>query len=157
MIPGRLSGRVWLHHFGTAESIIPFVSLFISFSLVYLYEHIWTVFLGVGLGGLISRFLKLLTGRSVVTLEPRRLTIEWRSAGVTRKVESFAPDQINRLRFVHSTQGADIRNDLCQSEIQFDDDRGTTHSFAFGVTPDEAGALIEKLMQSLPAHEVKQS
>lgn len=154
VIPGRLNARLWRDFFADpTTSIVGLLFLLVAVLSWMSRSPHWGIFAGVAVVQLAASLSRPFSRKSIATADHLMLWIEWRSLGRMRKTEHFSAEQIRALRFVAYTPDAHIHNDLHQSEIQFDDHRGT-HSFAFGVTAGEACALIEKLNEVLCANKV---
>jgi hypothetical protein len=87
-----------------------------------------------------------LLGKTILTLDSASLKIDWKIFGVKQTSSKFANERLHDLRFVVSAPSADIRNDFRLNEIQFIE-YFATHSFAAGISEEEATALIARMME----------
>jgi hypothetical protein len=97
--------------------------------------------------GLITGYLGfMLTARTILSLDQSSITFQYRSFGIKRGTKKYLNEQLNNLQFISSSNREEIRNEYRQNEMQIDQDL-RTHSFAEGITKQEADALIEKMME----------
>ena len=99
------------------------------------------VSLGYLAGLIIAKMVPRLFGKTVVTLGPVKVTIEWNGRLGSSK-EVFPTQTLHSFRFV-------VQNKIGQNEIQFCDSHWT-HYFAVGIKREEAEALLSKLMEFYP-------
>lgn len=110
----------------------------------------WREFLSVGIGVFIVAVIPRLFGRTLVTVSPSNLTIQWKSRIWLRsKKEVYSTGDVHSLRFVEKSGKHRIQNEHGQSEIQFREDYRPLY-FGTGVTSDEAQALIAKMIKVYP-------
>jgi hypothetical protein len=91
----------------------------------------------------------ILTGETILTLDPVELNIQRRVLGIELDTRSFRCEEVDRLIFVHPGKSAGSRTyfDLRSGRIQFRANH-SKHRFATGILESEANALIE-LMQKI--------
>jgi hypothetical protein len=95
-----------------------------------------------------SWLLRILTARTVLTLDPTETRIQRRILGFDWQTRSFSTVGLSDLEYIPPPRiwSEQKDSDPVTSEIQFHaGDR--THSFAAGVTESEARALIGKMME----------
>jgi len=109
----------------------------------------WAVPLSLLFGAMLGRSISMLAKRTILTLDPTRLELEFRLWNWGRGRETYRTAYLHDLRFAESTRGADTRNGLRLSEIQFDNHLATQY-FGTGITEKEAVALITKMMGVYP-------
>lgn len=109
----------------------------------------WHDLLCVGIGVVIGGMIPRLFGRTLVTVSPSNLTIQWKSRIWRSKKEVYSTGDVHSLRFVEKPGKHTIQNELGQSEIQFREDYRPLY-FGTGVTSDEAQALIALMMKVYP-------
>jgi hypothetical protein len=143
VIPARFNGRRVIYKL-MSDLWLPMIVYAVSW--YYLSSEARRgIILGLASGTVIAFFGFMLTGRTVLLLEPSRLTIEFRSFWVKRKTSKYLTTRLENLRFVAASNREEIRNEYRQSEMQIDEDL-KTHPFAEGITEPEALALIGKMM-----------
>jgi hypothetical protein len=103
------------------------------------------ILLGSGICLGVLWFTMIFTIKQVLTLNPAEMTIQVRTLGIGVRKRTVATNRLHYLRFEPSEYGdsASFNN---MSRIQIDRD-GKTRNFAFGITEQEADALIEKMME----------
>jgi hypothetical protein len=111
----------------------------------HLFEDVCCVCVGLFIGAVPPRIF----GRTVLSLTPVRLTIDWRPRVWWPEKRQFSTDVLHNLRFASKSGGFRVTNESGQNEMQLDEDR-KTRSFALGISQDEASALIAKMMEVYP-------
>jgi hypothetical protein len=109
----------------------------------------WADPLSLLIGTMLGRLLSILANRTILTLDPTKLELEFRRWNWKRGRETYLTTHLHDLRFAKSTRGAETQNGLRLNEIQFDDYLATQY-FATGITQEEATALIAKMMEVYP-------
>jgi hypothetical protein len=90
-------------------------------------------------------FTMFFTTQQVLILNPAEMTVQVRMFGIGLKKRTVATSRLHYLRFEPSGYG-DFASIQDMSRIQIDRDC-KTRNFAFGITEQEADALIEKMME----------
>lgn len=90
-------------------------------------------------------FTWLFTIKQVLTLSPTEMEIQTSTFWVDVKKGAYATSRLQNLRFASSDYGEEVSM-IEMSRIQIDRDF-KTRNFAFGITEQEADALIEKMME----------
>jgi hypothetical protein len=104
-----------------------------------------TVWVGLSLG--VIQMTIFFTAKHVLTLSPVEMAIQSRTLGIGVKKRSYATSRLRNLRFVASEYYDLVSTELnTMSRIELDRD-GKTRKLAFGITEQEAHALIEKMME----------
>jgi hypothetical protein len=99
----------------------------------------------VGLFLCVLWFTLLFTIKQILTLNSTEMAIQTRTFGIEVKNGAYATDRLQCLRFVSSDYGDGVlMSDMSRIEIDRD---LKTRKFAFGITEQEADALIEKMME----------
>jgi hypothetical protein len=127
-------------------TMLGFCVTFIVLSIVDGKPVQWGIILCFALGYLSSVIVLMLTDRTIMSLNKNMMTIQYRSCGIVRRKKKYLTELVYDLRFADSSHRAKIRNVYRQNEIQFGEEY-VTQSFAFGITEQEADALIEKMME----------
>lgn len=108
------------------------------------FVQFWVV-LGICLILSVLWFSMIFTTQQVLTLNPAEMTFQVRMLGIGVRKRTYATSRLHCLRFGPSEYGNYLTMDM-MSRIQIDRD-GKTRNFAFGITEQEADALIEKMME----------
>jgi hypothetical protein len=126
---------------------INILKIFSGYSVITVpvsFVQFWIV-LGIGLCLGILWFTMIFNIKNILTLNSVEITIQAHIFGIEVKKRTYATNRLHCLRFKPSEYGELISmNDM--SRIQIDRDC-KTRNFAFGITEQEADALIEKMME----------
>jgi hypothetical protein len=106
----------------------------------------WVYPLALLFGAMLGDFISMLANRTIITLDAKKLKLEFRRWNRRRKHLAFLTEHLHDLRFARSSRGVDIRNELRLNEMQFDKDFATQY-FAPGITEEEATALISRMKE----------
>jgi len=88
----------------------------------------------------LTRTLRISANRSC-------LTVEWRTLGLNKAVETFSATPSDSLRYVPVGQKSAASSRLRLSSIQIDDHLGFAHIFALEISQNEAEAVLRSLRE----------
>lgn len=160
----KLAGRLKWERTGDGIRVVipvrvPLLSTLSGISLVYAPLFTLQVFdklrgvavpasfvpLWIGLFLSVIWFTMMFTMKQILTLSPAQMGFQTRTMGIGVRKGTRATSGLRNLRFVPSEYGNwTFMNDMSRIEIDRD---CKTRKFAFGITEQEADALIEKMME----------
>ncbi len=110
-----------------------------------------TIWVGLILG--VMQMMIFFTTKHVLTLSPAETTVQSRVLGIGVRKHTFATSRQRNLRFVPSEYGDWLfMSDVSRVEIDRD---SKARKFAFGITEQEADALIEKMTAVYNFHKIE--
>ena len=105
----------------------------------------------VAVGIVTGQLLINLTRTLRISLSASCLTVEWRTIGIKKAVDTFSASSVPSLHYVPFEQQTATPNRSRLSAIQINDDHGFAHNFAFGISRQEAEAVISSLQEFQPS------
>lgn len=150
VVPGRLNWGSWRKFLVNFAITLPFFVLLIATWTWMERRSMWGDGFFIACGLLTGEIVLMINRELIITIDPLCLTLESRSGGIKRGVQSFDTAQLRSMRCAPLSRDANARSNVREYEVQFQDHFFVTHSFATGLSEIEARALIAKVAEAFP-------